>query len=121
MLIIANINKEFHYMIKKALIKPLSVNRAWQGRRFKTDDYKQYEKELFYILPKLEIPKGKLKIDFVVSYKNKLSDIDNFLKPFIDILQKKYGFNDRNIYELSIKKEIGEEFIEFNIEKYEDI
>jgi len=74
------------------------------------------KKELFYILPKLEIPKGKLRIDFVVSYKNELSDIYNFLKPFIDILQKKYGFNDRDIYELNIKEKRGEEFIEFNIE-----
>ena len=27
-------------------IKPLSVNTAWKGRRFKTDAYKAYEIEL---------------------------------------------------------------------------
>ena len=32
-------------------IKPLSVNDAWQGRRFKTDNYKKYERDLMLILP----------------------------------------------------------------------
>lgn len=45
-----------------------------------------------------------------------LADIDNFLKPFIDILQKKYGFNDKLIYKLSVKKvkvAKGDEYIDF--------
>ena len=102
-------------------IKPLSVNQAWKGRRFKTDFYKVFELEFFYKLPDLKIPKGKLKISFVVGYKNALSDIDNFLKPCVDILQKKYLFNDNMIYELNVKKEVGKEFIKFEIEKYEHI
>ena len=97
-------------------IKPLSVNRAWQGKRYKTKDYKEYERELLYILPKYEIPEGQLKATFEVCYKSRLNDIDNFLKPFIDVLQKKYGFNDRDIYELNIKKVIGEnEYIKFSL------
>lgn len=35
----------------------------------------------------------------------------------VDILQKKYGFNDRDIYELHIKKTIvpkGNEYIQIN-------
>lgn len=102
----------------KIKIKPLSVNKAWQGRRYKTKDYKDYEIELTCLLPNnLKISEIlKIKLDIIVGYSNKQSDIDNFLKPFIDILQKKYKFNDRNIYELNIKKEIvkkGEEFINF--------
>ena len=100
-------------------IRPLSVNRAWRGRRFKTQDYKDYEKELCYLLPKVEIPEGKLIINFIVGYKNKLSDIDNFLKPFIDVMQKKYGFDDNKIYKLVVTKEVGKEFIKFKIESYE--
>ena len=46
-------------------IKPLSVNQAWKGRRFKTNDYKQYEKDLMKYLPFLNIPEGPLKISFV--------------------------------------------------------
>ncbi len=97
-------------------IKPLSVNKAWQGRKFKTQLYKAYEKELLYKLPKLKVPKGRLRIEINVYFKNKLSDIDNVLKPFLDILQKKYNFNDRDIYKLEIKKHVGKlEGIDFNI------
>ena len=97
-------------------IKPLSVNQAWQGRRFKTPKYKTYENELLFKLPKLSVPKGKLRIEIKVYFRNKLSDIDNVIKPFLDILQKKYKFNDRDIYELEIKKIVGKiEGIDFNI------
>ena len=96
-------------------IKPLSVNKCWQGRRFKTQDYKSYESTLMLLLPKLSVPSGKLRIDVIFYFKNSLSDIDNPLKPFLDILQKKYGFNDRDIYELNVKKELGYNGIEFNI------
>ena len=102
----------------KIEIKPLSVNDCWQGRRFKTRDYKIYEQELLYLLPKIEIPKGKLHLKLRVGYSNKLSDIDNCLKPFVDILQKKYGFNDNKIYKLEIEKvdvKKGDEFIDFHI------
>ena len=97
-------------------IKPLSVNNAWKGRRFKTDDYKAYETELLYKLPKLSVPSGALRIDLTFYFKNSLSDIDNPVKPFLDILQKKYGFNDRDIFQLNIKKVVSKiEGIEFNI------
>jgi Holliday junction resolvase RusA-like endonuclease len=99
-------------------IKPLSSNRCWQGRRFKTQDYKDYEEELFYKLPKIKIPEGNLRLEIEVGYSNKVADIDNFAKPFIDILQKKYSFNDNRIYELFIIKTItkkGDEFIAFRI------
>jgi Holliday junction resolvase RusA-like endonuclease len=101
-------------------IKPLSVNKAWQGRRFKTKEYKDYQEEVLLLLPKINIcKKSKLKLDLVFGFSNKMSDIDNPLKPILDILQKKYGFDDRNIYELSVRKEIvkkKEDFIQFNIE-----
>lgn len=107
-----------------AIIKtrPLSVNDCWQGRRFKTDAYKSYEWELFSKLKPMEIPKGKLSVFLTFYLTNKLSDIDNPVKPFLDVLQKKYQFNDRDIYELRIVKKIvkkGEEGIYFSIEPYE--
>jgi len=106
----------------KVLIKPLSVNQCWAGRRFKTPKYKAYEKNLLALLPKkCKIPKGELILIAFCGYSSKLADIDNFLKPFIDILQKKYGFNDSRIFKLVIEKEIvkkGDEYLEFKIEKY---
>lgn len=100
-------------------LKPLSVNDAWKGRRFKTDTYKNWQRDLLLMLPKLKIEfKGDLKADFVFGFSSKASDIDNPLKPLIDTLQKKYKFNDNQIQELNVKKEIvkkGEEFITINI------
>jgi len=100
-------------------IKPLSVNKVWKGKRFKTNDYKSYEQELFLLLPKITIPKGKLKLSLVFGFSSKASDIDNPVKPFVDILQKKYLFNDKMIYQMEIKKvdvKKGKEFIDFKIE-----
>ena len=101
-------------------IKPLSVNKAWQGRRFKTPEYKQYEKDVLTMLPKVRIPEGNLEIDLDVYFSNKASDVDNVAKPFIDILQKKYRFNDSRVYTLILTKFIckkGDERIEFEIAK----
>ena len=101
-------------------IKPLSVNDAWQGKRFKTPKYKSWQKDLLILLPNLKIKfKGDLKVDFVFGFSSKASDIDNPLKPLIDTLQKKYKFNDNQIQELIVKKELvkkGEEFITINID-----
>ncbi len=101
-------------------IKPLSVNKCWQGRRFKTPDYDTYEKALMYLLPKMKIPSGKLMLFLKIGFSSKSSDLDNSIKPILDILQKKYGFNDKMIYGIfadksDVKK--GEEFISFKITK----
>jgi Holliday junction resolvase RusA-like endonuclease len=97
----------------KVFIKPLSVNEAWRGRKYKTPKYKQYERDLLISLPK------KFKEDYTELYikigVSSLFDIDNCLKPLIDVLQKKYGFNDRYIKKLVVEKEIvkkGGEYIE---------
>ena len=99
-------------------IKPLSVNQVWQGKRFKTPIYKSYEKQLLQILPKLHIPEGKLQINIIFGFSSSASDWDNPIKPFQDILQKRYGFNDSRVYKATVIKDIvkkGQEFIEFDI------
>lgn len=59
-------------------IKPMSVNEAWQGKRFKTRKYKQYEKACLFVLPKkIDIPDGPLKVSLVFGFSSKLSDADN--------------------------------------------
>lgn len=103
----------------KVKIKPLSVNQAWQGKRYKTPKYKAWEKELLLKLKPCKIDlKARLSVFIEFGYSSSLSDIDNGLKPFLDVLQKKYKFNDRNIYSLEVRKTIvkkGSEFIKFNI------
>jgi|SRR6267154_2493442 len=102
-------------------IKPLSVNEAWQGRRFKTKDYKTYEAFLLYTLKQLKIPSGPLSMSIEFGFSNKGADIDNCVKPFLDVLQKRYNFNDNKIYSLNITKKIvkkGEEYIKYNLTPY---
>lgn len=102
-------------------IKPLSVNECWQGRRFKTPEYKKYEKYVRVQLPKQKISAPPFAINIEFGFSNSLADIDNPLKPFLDILQKKYGINDRDIYELTVKKIIvkkNQEFIKFKIKNH---
>jgi hypothetical protein len=49
----------------KLNIKPLSVNKAWKGRRYATKESKSYQKELWLLLPpKIYIPEGMLEITF---------------------------------------------------------
>lgn len=102
-------------------IKPLSVNECWKGRRFKTPEYKKYEKYVAVQLPKQKLNKPPFAINIEFGFSNTLADIDNPLKPFLDILQKKYGINDRDIYELTVKKTVVKkncEYIKFNITNY---
>ena len=99
-------------------IKPLSVNDAWKGRRFKTKKYKAYEKAVLLMLPKFEVPEGNLFLDLEFGLSSRAADIDNPIKCFIDCLQKEYDFDDNRIYELRVKKVIvkkGSEYINFNI------
>ena len=102
----------------KIEIKLLSVNSAWQGKRFKTPAYKKYEKLLLLMLPKKIIENRKLRVDLIFAFSNVASDIDNPTKLILDIFQKKYGIDDKTIYELNIQKEIvkkGQEHFKFNI------
>ena len=102
-------------------IKPMSVNTAWQGKRFKSKIYAKYEKDVLLQLPKIKLPEKPYEISLEFAFSNKGSDIDNPVKPFLDILQKKYKFDDKHIYKLIISKMIvkkGNEHIKFNIKNY---
>lgn len=99
-------------------IKPLSVNEVWKGRRFKTDKYRHYEREALLKLKPMNVKGVRLRLLLRFGLSAKTADIDNPVKPFLDILQKKFGFNDRQIYELTVQKEDvpkGSEYIEFEI------
>ena len=101
----------------KLHIKPLSVNQAWKGRRYKTDAYNRYESELMAMLPDYEITSFRgLVLTF--GFSNMQSDVDNPTKLVIDILQKRYGVNDRDLMELHLYKQKvakGNEFIKIEL------
>lgn len=99
-------------------IKPMSVNDAWKGERYKSDEYRAYEKELLYILPKIEIPEPPFQIYFKFGFSSDLSDWDNPIKPTQDVISKKYRFNDKLIKRAIIdieNVEKGCEYFEFEI------
>ena len=103
----------------KINIKPLSVNDAWKGKKFKTPKYNKYIRDLLLLLPKMEVPTGKLIARYEFGFSSRGSDWDNPVKPLQDILQKKYGFNDSLIYEAKVIKKIvpkGEEYLKFSLE-----
>lgn len=100
-------------------IKPLSVNEAYTGKRYKTEKYRRYKFALLLKLPPLELPPPPYRVEYVFGLSNPSADIDNPVKPFQDVLQSKYGFNDKHIDEISVKRAKvlkGSEFISFKIE-----
>jgi len=114
----------------KIYIKPLSVNGAWNTyctkckqaktvRRTKTEKYKAFTKELTLKLKPIKIDfKRDLRVYIVFGFSSTLSDIDNPLKCTLDVLQAKFNFDDKQIFELNVKKEIvkkGDEFIQLTI------
>ena len=104
----------------RIFIKPISVNQAWKGRRFKTNLYKDYESQMLKMLPDMKVNGGKLEIHFIFAFSNKMADVTNPIKMTEDILTKKYGFNDNMVYRMVVEKEIvkkGAEHIRFTIKK----
>jgi Holliday junction resolvase RusA-like endonuclease len=116
-------SKKFSKIEAKLNIKPLSVNEAYLGRKRKSGKYRKYTEEVLQLLPNdKKIPnRGALQITYTFGVSSRASDVDNPIKPFTDLLQKKYGFNDNRIYHIEVDKVLvnkGDEFVSFVITKY---
>ena len=87
-------------------IKPISVNQAFQGRRFNTPEKKAFEQQVDLLLPPKEMIKGKISIHYKFYLKNHSRiDYDNCLKVVQDCLVTKgYFEDDRKIYKALIEK-----------------
>lgn len=106
----------------KIYIKPLSVNRCWQGRRFKTKDYKEYEEECLWLLKGWQKTEGYVEVEYKFYLKNyKASDVGNLEKPLSDIITKAGLIeDDRYIKKMTIEKFKSEQsYIEIKIKSYE--
>jgi Holliday junction resolvase RusA-like endonuclease len=112
-------------MVKLSLpIKPLSINSAWQGRRYKTHEYKSYEKEAMLFLRKYQKfpPEGELFVTYIFYLRNYANtDVANLEKCLTDIIVKnKFIKDDRYIKEIRcIKQRAKEDRIEIEIEQYQ--
>jgi len=99
-------------------IKPISVNQAFQGRRFKTKKHKAYEEELQWLLKGQKKVKGFYSISFTFHIKNFLvSDVSNLVKVTEDsIVKAGLVDDDRYCLEMHLKKvRSKEDWFEFKI------
>lgn len=108
-------------MKKQIEAKPISVNICWQGRRFKTEAYKSYERELFILIGKAkETITEPVEIDYFFNLINaNRTDLDNLIKPLQDIIVKLgYIKDDRQIQKMTAGKEKSKtNSISFEIKK----
>lgn len=99
-------------------VKPLSVNAAYTGRRFATDELRAFRKELGYALKPMKLPNPPYEIHFVFGQSNEGADWDGGIKAAQDVIAKKYGFNDklirRGVVDIDIVEK-GKEYISFEI------
>lgn len=102
-------------------VKPLSINRAWRGRRFKTPEYTQFEKDCSWYLRNKKMIKGEVEIDYKFLLKNyKMTDVDNCIKTVTDqIVKAGIIEDDRKIVKLMAQKfETDEDMIVIEIKPY---
>jgi Holliday junction resolvase RusA-like endonuclease len=88
-------------------LRALSVNEAFQGRRFKTKKHKQFEKDVSILLPKnIQTKKGYVNIHYRFYLQNwKKTDVDNLLKPLTDVLVRNGVIeDDRKIIKIIAEK-----------------
>lgn len=87
-------------------IKPISINQCWQGKRYRTTNFKKWQELVCHSLPKKQMILGEIGLIIHLYLDSILkSDIDNFLKPLIDCLvKKKYIKDDRYINYLEVRK-----------------
>ena len=87
-------------------IKPISTNSCWQGRRFRTIEFKKWQEAVIYALPDKKVKGKKLKVHIDLYFQHPLKmDADNYVKAILDcVVKKKIIEDDRYIFELSVKK-----------------
>lgn len=104
----------------KINVKPLSLNKAYRGRRFITQETQQFKDAMFYLLPQTLdvdfISPMQITLEFGVSSHN--ADGDNCIKMAQDSIADKYNFNDKLIFKWVVEKikvPKGQEYIAFDL------
>lgn len=100
-------------------LKPISLNSAYSGRRFKTPECNAFKRDLHFMLPNIKLPSPPYCIHFKFGVSSASSDGDNLIKVSQDTIAGRYSFNDKLIKKWIVEVEQvkkGDEFIEFKIE-----
>ena len=87
-------------------LKPVSINAAFQGRRFKTKECVKFCEDFMLVMPRKEMVEGVVEVEYHFYMVNhKMVDYDNVIKVTQDMLvKKKYIEDDRKIYKATIYK-----------------
>jgi hypothetical protein len=102
-------------------IKPLSLNAAYSGVRYKTKACNSFKKDLYFMLPNIRMPPPPYCIHFKFGVSSASSDGDNLIKVSQDTIADRYEFNDKLIKKWIVEVEQvkkGFEYIEFKIESF---
>lgn len=108
-----------YHMNLNLKVKPLSINAAYSGRRFKTEGYRDFSDEVLYLLPRrFEKICGELSMKYIFHVKNyEKSDVDNMVKTIQDLLvQSEIIADDKHIKEIYCRKEKVEDSKDEKIE-----
>ena len=102
--------------------KPISVNKAYTGKRYNTPEHRNWNNYVIWLLPNIKLPEPPFEIFFKFGLSSLNADWDNNIKTTQDLLATKYKFNDKLIRKGTVETEIvpkGKEYFEFEILHYE--
>jgi Holliday junction resolvase RusA-like endonuclease len=120
----SNYSKELWELHMLCLVKPLSINAAYTLKRKKSAKYRKFEELMALELFEYKIPDNRnvaemrFKLDICWGFATSLSDVDNPIKTLLDVLQRWFGFDDKQIMNISATKKVvgrGKEYIGFTL------
>lgn len=120
-------------------IKPLSVNKAYKtvikykfvkGKKIpypvrqKSRDYISWKKHFMLIIKQYRFPlflhEDHIAMNIEFGFSSEQSDLSNPVKAFEDCLMEHLGLNDKNVFEINLRKKMvpkGSDYIKFKITK----
>jgi len=119
-----NYSRELWELHMECPVKPLSINAAYTLKRKKSAKYRKFEELMALELQGYRIPKNRLpnemrfKLSIHWGFATSLSDVDNPIKTLLDVLQRWFGFDDKQIMRIAATKTVvgkGREFINFTL------
>jgi len=84
-------------------LKPISVNEMYIKGKIKSPQYRRLERDALLMMPNFKLPEPPYLLLLVVGIAPN-ADASNYIKPQEDIIQLKYGVNDRYNYRLIVDK-----------------
>lgn len=107
-------------------LKPISVNRCWQGRRYLTDQARKFQRDAYVLIKSqtrgMKLPDGELSLRLRFGLSRDM-DTSNCIKLVEDAIAKAFSIDDRMFRgQLATKEKVkrGQEFIAFDIVPYDD-